>query len=195
MWSRKAIPLFDTDRARGSVAFRLSTILLLGALTAGCFQPLYASRSITTGAPVRDSLRAVDVSTIKAPRGSDDERLAVELRNSLLFNFTGGKDQLPPTHRLVTQISTTRLSVIVDVNTARPDIENYGVNATYTLVEIATGKEVVNGTAFARASYDVPGGLQRFARIRGQRDAGSRAAKEIAEAIRTRIAGFFASGT
>ena len=51
---------------------------------------------------------------------------------------------------------------------------------------------VVKGTTFARASYAAS--LQRFANIRAQRDAEDRAAKVLAEQIRTRIAGYLATG-
>ena len=131
----------------------------------------------------------------RSPKGSDEARLAVEIRNALIFDFTGGGYAAPPTHRLKIQISSTRSSVIVDINTSRPDIENYGINASYTLTEIATGKEVVTATTFARVSYDIPGQQQRFARVRGLRDAESRAAKVIADNIRARLASYFIAGT
>ena len=83
----------------------------------------------------------------------------------------------------------------MDINTSRPEIENYGINATYTMTEIATGKIVVTGQTFSRVSYDIPGQQQRFARIRGLRDAESRAAKVIAENIRSRLASYFVAGT
>jgi LPS-assembly lipoprotein len=63
------------------------------------------------------------------------------------------------------------------------------------LTEIATGKVVVTGTTFARVSYDIPGQQQRFARQRGLRDAESRAAKVIADNIRSRLASYFVAGT
>jgi LPS-assembly lipoprotein len=98
-------------------------------------------------------------------------------------------------HRLKIAMNSTRSSIIVDVDTSRPDIENYGINATYSLTEIATGRVVVTGQTFARVSYDIPGQQQRFARLRGLRDAESRAAKVIAENIRTRLASYFVAGT
>ena len=58
-------------------------------------------------------------------------------------------------------------------------MQQFGINATYTLVEVATGKAVVTGQTFARVSYDNPGQQQRFANARGQRDAENRAAKVI----------------
>jgi LPS-assembly lipoprotein len=174
---------------------RGAAVLALGGLLAGCFQPLYGEYS-PSGSPVlRDHLSAVNVLQIEAPKGSDEARLAVEIRNALLFDLTGGGAEAPPIHRLKIAISSTRSSVIVDINTSRPDIENYGLTATFSLTEITTGKVVVTGQTFARVSYDIPGQQQRFARMRGLRDAESRAAKVIAENIRSRLTSYFIAGT
>jgi LPS-assembly lipoprotein len=169
--------------------------LAIAALAGGCFQPLYGEHSPTGGPVLRDQLSAVDVLQIEAPKGSDEARLAVEVRNALLYDFTGGGVSAPPTHQLKISIYSTRATIIVDVNTSRPDIENYGLNATYTLTEIATKKVVVTGQTFARVSYDIPGQEQRFARIRGLRDAENRATKVIADNIRSRLASYFVAGT
>ena len=179
---------------RGSV-LRAVAGLALAALAGGCFQPLYGERSPTGGPVLRDQLSAVDVLQIDAPKGSDEARIAVEIRNALLYVFTGGGYAAPPTHRLKIAIASTRASIIVDVNTSRPDIENYGINASYSLTEIATGKVVVTGQTFARVSYDIPGQEQRFARIRGLRDAELRAAKVVADNVRSRLASYFIAGT
>ena len=174
---------------------RSAAALAVAALAGGCFQPLYGERSPTGEPALRDQLSAVDVLQIEAPKGTDEARIAVEIRNALLFDFTGGGYAAPPTHMLKIAISSTRASIIVDVHTSRPDIENYGINATYSLTEIATKKIVVNGQTFARVSYDIPGQEQRFARLRGLRDAENRAAKVIADNIRSRLASYFIAGT
>jgi LPS-assembly lipoprotein len=174
---------------------RAVAALAIAALTGGCFQPLYGEQS-PTGAPVlREQLSAVEVLQISAPSGTDEARIAVEIRNALLYDLTGGGYAAPPTHRLKISIASTRVSIIVDVNTSRPDVANYGLNASYTLTEIATGKIVVTGTTFARVSYDIPGQEQRFARVRGLRDAELRAAKVIADNVRSRLASYFIAGT
>jgi LPS-assembly lipoprotein len=174
---------------------RAAAALALAALASGCFQPLYGERSLTGGPVLRDQLSAVDILQIEAPKGTDESRLAVEIRNALLFDFTGGGAGAPPTHRLKVAMTTTRASIIVDIETSRPDIENYGINATYSSTEIATGKIVVTGQTFARVSYDIPGQQQRFARSRGLRDAQNRAAKVIASNITSRLASYFIAGT
>ena len=178
----------------GRIAGRLSVIALLGALTAGCFQPMYAERSINGEPALREKLAAVDVTDIRTAT-PQDARLGVELRNGLIFSFTGGSGSAPPTHKLVVRMSTTRTSAIVDLTTARPDIENYGIDVSYELREIATDKRVLAANTFARVSYDIPGQEQRFARIRGLRDAESRATKQIAENISQRLSAFFVAGT
>jgi LPS-assembly lipoprotein len=174
---------------------RATFALMLAALAGGCFQPLYGEQSPTGGPVLRDQLSAVDVIQIQAPKGTDEARLAVEIRNALLYDFTGGGYAASPTHRLKIAIASTRASIIVDVHTSRPDVENYGINATYSLTEIGTGKVVVTGQTFARVSYDIPGQEQRFARVRGLRDAELRAAKVIADNIRSRLASYFIAGT
>jgi LPS-assembly lipoprotein len=173
----------------------LAAALAAAGLLAGCFQPLYGERSITGGSGVRERLSSVEVAQISAPNGTPEARLAVEVRNALIFDLTGGSGTNSPTHNLKIQLTALRQQVIVDITTARPQVEQYGINASYTLVEIATGKPVVQGQTFARVSYDNPGEQQRFARARGQRDAENRAAKVIADGITSRLASYFTAGT
>ncbi|HKD28518.1 MAG TPA: LPS assembly lipoprotein LptE [Xanthobacteraceae bacterium] len=174
---------------------RLACIACLGGLVAGCFQPLYGEHSLTNSPAVGPALAGVDVNQIPAPNGTSEARVAVEVRNQLLFNLTGGAEPPPPTHRLAIRMSSNRMSVIVDITSGRPDVEDYGLNAYYTLTEIKSGKQVVTGTTFARVSYDIPGQAQRFARSRGLRDAENRAAKQIADNIKARLASYFVAGT
>jgi LPS-assembly lipoprotein len=169
-------------------------LLTLAAPLAGCFQPLYGSRTLDGGPSVNALLSQVDVSQIPAGNGTPESRIAVELRNQLVFGLSGG-NPAPPTHRLDIRIATSRVSVIVDTTTARPDVENFGITASFNLVDLKTGKPVVNDTAFSRVSYDIPGQEQRFARQRAMRDAENRAAGVIAEAIRNRLASYFVAGT
>jgi LPS-assembly lipoprotein len=183
----------EQDRTRRFVV-TLAGVACLGGLTAGCFQPLYATHSLT-GPPIGAALAGVDVAQIPAPAGSSEARVAVEVRNQLLFDIKGGAEPPPPTHRLAIRMTSNRLSVIVDVGSGRPDVENYGLNVTYTLTEVKSGKPAFTGTTFARVSYDIPGQAQRFARLRGLRDAENRAAKLIADNIRARLASYFVAGT
>jgi LPS-assembly lipoprotein len=176
------------------IAARLVAVAALAALTAGCFQPMYAEHSDGTPA-LRDKLMGVELPPVDKPNASREARLGVEIRNVLAFKLYGNATGMPPTHRLVLRFSTSRSSLMVDPNTALPSSENYGVDAQYNLIEIASNKSVMTGTTFSRVSYDIPGQLQRFARARAVRDAEDRAAHEIADNIQTRLASFFVAGT
>src|SRR4030081_3539633 len=176
------------------IAARWLAVAALAALTAGCFQPMYAEQS--DGSPaLREKLMGVEVPPVDKPNASRDARLGVEIRNALAFKLYGSATGMAPTHRLVLRFSSGRSSLIIDPNTALPSSENYGIDAQYNLIEIASNKSVMTGTTFARVSYDIPGALQRFARARAFRDAEDRAAQEIAENIQTRLASFFVAGT
>ncbi len=186
--------VFMRSRAMAHV-MRLALVVLLAGSAAGCFQPLYGERTVTGGSAMQTALGSVGVQNIVAANGTPEARIAVELRNDLLFALNGGQNPAVPTHELRVRMASTRLSVIVDINTARPDVENYGINAYYELIDLRTNKVVVKDSTFSRVSYDIPGQAQRFARQRGLRDAENRAAQVIAENIRNRLASFFVAGT
>src|SRR5882762_3104725 len=176
------------------IAARLLVVAGLSALTAGCFQPMYAEH--TDGTPaLRERLMGVDLPPIDKPNGSRDARLGVEIRNALAFKLYGAATGMPPTHKLVIRFTTTRSSLILDPATALPSIENYGIDAQYNLVEIVSNKSVMTGSTFSRVSYDIPGQLQRFARQRAFRNAEDRACAEIAENIQTRLTSYFTVGS
>lgn len=172
---------------------RLLAALALGGLTAGCFQPLYGDPGV--GANLDNMFAGVEVAPIEAPNGSRLARVGVVMRNDLVSELTGGGAPAAPTHRLDVRLRSRQLQIIVDINTARPDIENYGIDATYTLVDLRTGKAVVSGQTFSRVSYNIPGQQQRFAGTRGVRDAEDRAAKVIADNIHSRLASYFVAGS
>ncbi len=171
-----------------------ATALALACLLSGCFEPLYGEKTLSGGDGLRLRMGSVTVDNIQAQSGTPQARIAVELQNDLIFNLTGGAAQQSKTHILKVQVSTQNQQVIVDIETARSEVQQYGINAVFTLVEAATGKTVVTGQTFSRVTYDNPGQSQRFANQRGQRDAENRAAKVIADNIRSRLASYFAAG-
>src|SRR6516164_1457964 len=169
-----------------STAIRLVAVVVLGALTAGCFHPMYAEHA--DGTPdLREKLMGVEIPPVDKPNGSREARIGVEIRNALAFKLYGNATGMPPTHRLVLRFATTRSSLMIDPNTALPTSENYGIDAQFNLVDIATNKSVMTGSTFSRVSYDIPISYQSFSRARAFRDAEER--------IQTRLASYFYAGT
>ena len=169
-------------------------VLLSAALLGGCFQPLYGTSTETGRPAVRDALSSIEVQQIDAAANTSEAPLAVQIRNDLLFNFTGGGYSAPPTHKLKVQLNGNRAVVNIDRATALPTVETYTLRTTYSLTEIATGKVVVTGNASTAVSYDTMG-QQRFARLSGMHDAERRAAKVLADNITSRLASYFISGS
>jgi LPS-assembly lipoprotein len=188
MWS-------PDHRAAFGRLVRLALAIGSAGLLAGCFQPLYGQPPLSGGPTLAGALAGIDVQQIDIARGSADARIAVELRNDLLFDLTGGEGSIAPTHRLSVRMTASRSALIVDPQTGRTEAEVTGIDVKYTLTELATGRPVVAATAFARVSSDVPGQQQRFAQSRARRDAEDRAAKVIADQIRTRLASYLVAGT
>ena len=179
--------------ARLRIVVRLLAVVALGALTAGCFQPMYAEHADGTPA-LREKLLGVELPPLDYPNSSREARLGVEIRNALAFKLYGNATGTSPTHRLVIRLQTTRSTLMTDANTGLPTSENYGINAQFNLIDVGTGKSVMTGTTASRVSYDVPGSYQRYARARAFHDAEDRASQEIAERIQTRIASYFFAG-
>ena len=175
---------------------RLLAVFALAGLTAGCFQPLYGTQTPVGGSGgIAAKLDAVEVAPIDSPNGTRLARVGVNMRSELMYQLTGGGQAGAPNYRLDIKLTSTNLQVIVDITSGRPDIQNYGIDASYTLTDVSNGKKVVQGQTFSRVSYNIPGQQQRFAGDRGLRDAENRAAKVIAENIRNRLASYFTAGT
>ena len=190
MWSR------STLAAVGRL-LRWVAVAAAAALTAGCFQPLYGEHAAGPGAVapnVRDAFATVEVDQISAPNGTPEARIAVELRNNVIYELTGGAGSGTTSYRLRIQMMLSKAAMIVDIATGRTEAEIIGIDVVYTLTEVGTKKVVVNSQTFARVGSDVPGLQQRFAHQRAQRDAEDRAAKVIAEQIRSRLASYFVAG-
>jgi|HubBroStandDraft_6_1064221.scaffolds.fasta_scaffold226980_1 LPS-assembly lipoprotein len=178
-----------------SRVIRLVAPLMAAGLLAGCFQPLYGEHSVGAGPSIREQMRTVDVAQITAANGTPESRLAVNVREALLFGMSADNKPVKPRYRLEIRMTSARLTVVVDLTSGRPEVENYGINATYQLIDLQTNRVVVNDQTFSRASYDIPGEEQRFAQVRGLRDAENRAAEEIANSIKIRLASYFVAGT
>jgi len=179
--------------ARIRIAARLLAVAAMAALTAGCFQPMYAEHA--DGTPgLRDKLLGIELPPVDKPNASPEARIGVEVRNALAFKLYGNATGTAPTHKLVLRFTTSRSSLLVSTATGLPTSENFGIDAQYNLIEVGTNKSVMTGTTFSRVTYDMPGSYQRFARTRALRDAEDRAAQEIADNIQTRLASFFFAG-
>ncbi len=174
---------------------RLAIALVAAGLTAGCWQPLYRSSPTPNADGVQDKFAAIDIPIIPVPKGTPAERVAIALRNALQYDLHNGENAFAPTYQLKVIVSTSQFTAYLDPTTGRPNTQINSVNASFQLIELATGKTAVSDSTFAHVDNDIPGSQQRFAGQRGQRDAVDHAVQVVAEAIRNRLASYFVAGT
>ena len=156
-------------KARTTFAWGLALIL-----SACGFHPLYGT--LDNGSP------GVDLSTIYV--NQIPERVGYQLRNDLLdmFNNTGQIDGAK--YRLDIVLKTDKVPLGF-LNNAEITRYNYYLTAHYNLVATATNKPVKHGVARIITSYNVV--TSPYATVVAEKDAQDRAARDIAETIRTEI--------
>src|ERR1700758_4456516 len=127
--------------ARLRIAARLLAVAALAALTAGCFQPMYAEH--TDGTPgLREKLLGVELPPIDKANASPEARIGVAIRNALAFKLYGDATGTPPTHKLEIKFTSSRSSLMINSTTGLPTSETFGIDAQYNLIDIVTNKSV-----------------------------------------------------
>src|SRR4051812_31579273 len=164
---------------RSGLRLAAAAALTLGA--SGCFRPLYGPTA--TGEPLQSVLASIEV----APVGTNQtkERIGHYLRSELIYELDGSGEPSPKRYKLAMSVTDAIQTPIVDSVTGRAISAIYVPTVSYTLKSF-NGKLVTTGTATVSASYDRA--TQRFATVRAARDAEIRAAKELAQQIKTRLA-------
>ena len=181
----------ETGLARIASHRGLALILLLAAAPGlaaceGGFQPLYGV-SAWGGSRVQERMAQVDVAPIPG-------RVGQRIRNELIFQNTGASEPPPPTHRLEVAIKETRISTLVMPDGSAAG-ETYLIEASFRIIKISDRKVVLQGTSHARAAYEryttssVPNGSTfTYANVRAREDAENRAARIVADDLKTRVA-------
>lgn len=169
---------------RAILAVALVAAATLGL--SGCqVRPLYAEGGAAAASgPVVDELRSIAVEVQK-------DRVAQELMNQLIFALRGGAALTNPRYTLDLIVTSRSDELAIQERVEVPTANLITITATYTLLENATRRVVTSGTVYQSASYDFSS--QRFANLRAQRDAEDRAARTVAQDIRTRLAAVLAT--
>ena len=156
---------------------------LLAPVLSGCgYQPLYGS-GFAGDSGVAEKLRAVDIGTIPG-------RVGQVVRNELIFKTTGGRDAAQPKYRLEIAMRESAQSQLVNLQgDAKGQI--FSLDASFKLVNSADQKVILDSKTNSRAAYE--NAVSTFANLRARRDAEDRAAKMIADSIRTQVAAFLST--
>lgn len=163
---------------------RDATLLLVVGLATGLaacgFQPLYGSRD-RGGPGAVEALAQVAVDPIR-------DRLGQVLRNNLVDRLSTTGEPERPRYRLTVALAVGKegLAITKDESITR---FNLRINASFVLREVGSNAEVTRGTSRTIAAYNVV--ESQFATLSAEKDAEIRAARELSDDIRTRLAVFF----
>lgn len=152
--------------------------LALAALGGCGFTPLYATQ--TANGPMSAALSAIRVEPIP-------DRLGQYVRNNLIDLLNPQGEPQAPAYRLIVRLSEDREGLAIERDTSITRY-NYSLLAHYELRDGA-GHVVESGKARAIAAYNVVS--SQFATLSAEKDAQMRAAREVAETIRLRLAAGF----
>ncbi len=162
-------------------------LLVLVIALAGCgFRPLYGTPGITatdgSGSPVVDDLSAIKIDPVA-------NRTGQQLHNHLLDLLTPRGQPAKPLYLLKVRLSEDKREIAVK-STGLATRANVSVNARFTLVNIATGDLLTNGSARAFSSFNLTD--SEFSNLTAEKDTLSRATRIIATDIRSRLGAYFA---
>lgn len=156
-------------------------VLAFAPTLSGCdagFRPLYGASGV--GANVNDKLAQVSITQIPG-------RVGQRVRNELAFQSTGGTDAIEPTMRLEIAIRESVTSTLVRKD-GDADGQVYNLEAAFSLIRIADNAVVLSGTSYSRAGFERFESI--FSNVRAREDAENRAAKTVAEDLKSRLAAF-----
>lgn len=168
---------------KGAGVAVVAGFLSLGA--AGCgFHPLYGPTA--GGQNLLDVMKQVQISPIQSRTGQ-------RLRNELIFGATGGGEALNPVYRLDIALRESVRNTLV-MNTGAPSGQILQLDAEFRLVRLKDNETVFKGASTSEAAYDLTGWSGTTGSIYGDTraalDAENRAARTLADTLKTRLAAY-----
>jgi LPS-assembly lipoprotein len=156
----------------------VAAILLL-ALTACGFQPLYGNRSL-------DAIRAEE-GLARVSVGVIADRTGQMLRNELDVRLDPNNQNLRPLYNLSVTLTESIASLAVrrDASATRANLK---LTAQYSLKLSSSSETIYSGTVRSLNSYDILGAENEFSNLTARDEARRRAARDLADQIALRIA-------
>lgn len=175
----------EGPNAKGTISRRrmlaLTGAALLSAPVISACQPLYGNTQ--SGARLKDVMASLKITEIPG-------RVGQRVRNDLIFTSTGGGRPQDYLYRLDITVAEWITNTLVEL-TGDVQGQHYNLRAHFNLVRIADSQVVLRGRSTGRAAFDRYDPI--FSNTRARIDAENRAARVVADGIRTRVAAFLSS--
>ena len=175
-----------SDRKLKSGSVLLALIAGLGLTMSACqVKPLYSTTSSQSGQTLSAELASIEIAPAKT-------RIEQEIRNNLIFAFTGGGQPATPAYRLEMSVSNSSGNLSIESGTGLAQTTRVRLTADYRLINLADNSVATNGYSFFTADY--ARSEQRFANDRAEIDAENRAAEQVANDIQLRLSAYLTTG-
>jgi LPS-assembly lipoprotein len=171
-------------RRRGTApagAVKVAALLATLVLSACGFRPLYGAGPDQPQSYVVRELGAIQV-------GLGPDRVDQVVYGNLLDRLTPYGVPQEPRYRLALQLNESKQGVALERD-ATVSRFNLALEVGFTLQDAVTGESLFSGGVRAVAAYNVL--RSEFANVIAERDARDRAARDIADEIKTRLSVYF----
>lgn len=169
MWSFKALAI---------------SLISLTLFISGCgFQPLY--QHDTASHSILKELSLIRIAPI-------EDRIGQQLRNFLQDDITPRGKPTNPSYELVVKMNKTRRDLVL-LQDATSTFAKISLHASYTLTNFTTGATLTSGNVTAKTGFTIT--QSEYANIRAEKEAASRASREISYDITRQLALFLKKTT
>ena len=169
MWSFKALAI---------------SLISLTLFISGCgFQPLY--QHDTASHSILKELSLIRIAPI-------EDRIGQQLRNFLQDDITPRGKPTNPSYELLVKMNKTRRDLVL-LQDATSTFAKISLHASYTLTNFNTGATLASGHVTAKTGFTIT--QSEYANIRAEKEAASRASREISYDITRQLALFLKKTT
>lgn len=155
-------------------------------LTTGCgdsgFRPLYASAELN-GSDVNEKLAQLEIAPVPG-------RVGQRLRNELIFQSTGGGYAAEPVYRLEIVLTESISATLVQID-GNSSGSVYNLKAKFRLVRLDDRSVALQGDSYGRVAFQRFDSV--FANVRARKDAENRAARNVGNDMKSRLAAFLSN--
>lgn len=162
----------------------IALTLISAGLSACAFKPLYGPTA--TNQQLKTVLAGVQVPEVPG-------RVGQQVRNELIFRFTGGGAPTATQYKLVLAVRESATSQLVQRDgDSRSQI--YQLTTDFKLYSATNEKDPLHsGKSYSKASFTDDDSV--YSNVRSRRDAENRAAKAVADDIQGRIAAYLSGNS
>lgn len=165
---------------------RVGTIVLValfGLQACSDLRPLYGTNGLD-----QESSVVTELSNIQIPEPKN--RLQQLIRNNLISTMSPPGQEGDGRYTLVLVPQSDEFDLVIERNT---DVSrrSYRLKVAFSLRDGSSGRQIYSGSTFSEVSYDKI--TSEFANLQAKTNAEERAARQVSQDIRTRLAAYFAT--